>query len=108
MLPGVLAGSDVEIGAYVYTHHHVHIGHDAVLGNFVSVASGTLIGGGAQISEGADFGLGATVLPNLRIGCWSRIGAGAVVTKDVPENVTVVGVPARVVSQREPGWHLHI
>jgi serine acetyltransferase len=30
------------------------------------------------------------------------------VTKDVPENVTVVGVPARIVSRREPGWHLHV
>jgi sugar O-acyltransferase (sialic acid O-acetyltransferase NeuD family) len=108
LLPGLLAGSDASIGAHVYTHHHVHLGHDAVLGNFVSVASGTLIGGGAQIGEGVDFGLGAIVLPKVKIGGWSRIGAGSVVTEDVPENVTVVGAPARVVSRREPGWHLHI
>jgi sugar O-acyltransferase (sialic acid O-acetyltransferase NeuD family) len=107
VLAGLLTGSEVAIGDHVYTHHNVHIGHDAVLGNYVSVAPGTLIGGRAQIAEGVDFGLGATVLPNIKIGCWSRIGAGSVVTKDVPENVTVVGVPARIVSRREPGWQLH-
>lgn len=106
ILPGLLAGSDVAIGNHVYTHHHVHLGHDTVIGDFVSVASGTLIGGGSKIGEGTSFGLGATVLPNRKIGCWSQIGAGSVVTEDVPENVTVVGVPARVVSRRQPGWHL--
>jgi acetyltransferase EpsM len=101
LFPGLLAGTDISIGSHVYTHHHVHLGHDSMLGDFVSIASGVLIGGGARIGEGAELGLGATVLPNIRVGSWSRVGAGAVVTKDVPENATVAGVPARVISRRE-------
>jgi acetyltransferase EpsM len=88
LFPGLLAGTDISIGSHVYTHHHVHLGHDSMLGD-------------ARIGEGAELGLGATVLPNIRVGSWSRVGAGAVVTKDVPENATVAGVPARVISRRE-------
>ena len=42
-------------------------------------------------------GAGAKVLGNLRIGKNSRIGAGSVVVKDVPENTVVVGVPAKII-----------
>ncbi len=106
LFPGLLAATDIVIGAHVYTHHHVHIGHDNVIGDFATIAPGAFLGGGVQIGEGADFGLAVTVLPEVRIGRWSRIGAGAVVTRDVPDNATVVGVPARIVSQREPDWQL--
>jgi len=42
----------------------------------------------------------------LRVGEWSIVGAGAAVVKDVPPNVTVVGIPARVMRTRPEGWHL--
>ena len=48
------------------------------------------------MEEGALVGIGAIVLPRVRIGAWSTVGAGAVVTADVPPAVTVMGVPARV------------
>lgn len=47
------------------------------------------------IDEGASIGANATILPGLKIGKNSMVGAGAVVTKDVPENAVVVGNPAR-------------
>ncbi|WP_262422983.1 acyltransferase [Brevundimonas denitrificans] len=40
-------------------------------------------------------GLGARVLPGVRIGAWAVVGAGAVVMKDVADGQTVAGVPAR-------------
>jgi sugar O-acyltransferase (sialic acid O-acetyltransferase NeuD family) len=102
LFAGLLAGSDVRIGCHVLTHHHVHLGHDCVLEDFVTVAPGSLIGGGAHIGEGAELGMGARVLPKVRIGCWTRIGAGAVVTRDIPDHAVAYGVPARVVSMQEP------
>jgi acetyltransferase-like isoleucine patch superfamily enzyme len=50
-------------------------------------------------------GTGAAVIQGVEIGSWSVIGAGAVVTTDIPANVTAVGVPAAPVRQRETGWH---
>jgi serine acetyltransferase len=47
-------------------------------------------------------GTHAAVLPRIRIGRWATVGAGAVVTQDVPDFATVVGVPAKVIRIAEP------
>jgi acetyltransferase-like isoleucine patch superfamily enzyme len=44
-------------------------------------------------------GLGARILPNLQIGRRCTIGAGAVVTKNLPDGATAVGIPARIASR---------
>jgi acetyltransferase-like isoleucine patch superfamily enzyme len=49
------------------------------------------------VKKCASIGSGATILPGVTIGEGAMIGAGSVVTKDVPDNVTVVGNPARPV-----------
>ena len=48
------------------------------------------------VKSGASIGANSTILPNLTIGEGSVVGAGSVVTKDVPDGVTVVGNPARI------------
>jgi acetyltransferase-like isoleucine patch superfamily enzyme len=53
------------------------------------------------IGFGADIGTNATVLPGVHVGAHSIVGAGAVVTTDVPEYSVVAGVPARVIRYRE-------
>jgi acetyltransferase-like isoleucine patch superfamily enzyme len=58
------------------------------------------------IGAGADIGTNATVLPGVHIGPHSIIGAGAVVTADVPEYAIAAGVPARVVRLRRPSKSL--
>jgi acetyltransferase-like isoleucine patch superfamily enzyme len=45
----------------------------------------------------AFLGIGAKVIPGVKIGAGTTVGAGAVVIEDLPENVTAVGVPARVI-----------
>jgi acetyltransferase-like isoleucine patch superfamily enzyme len=48
------------------------------------------------VGDNVSIGTGAVIMCGINIGCNSVIGAGAVVTKDVPENCTVVGIPARI------------
>ncbi len=48
------------------------------------------------VREGASIGAGVVVLPGVTIGCWALVGAGAVVTRDVPDQAIVTGNPARV------------
>jgi acetyltransferase-like isoleucine patch superfamily enzyme len=57
--------------------------------------------GGARVEEGASIGAGAVILPGVTIGARSLVGAGAVVTRDIPPNAVVAGNPARIVGQRD-------
>ena len=51
------------------------------------------------VCKGASIGGGAVILPGLRIGVGSTVGAGALVTKDVADGVTVIGSPAREIAK---------
>jgi acetyltransferase-like isoleucine patch superfamily enzyme len=56
-----------------------------------------------KVGLGADIGMNASILPGVQVGAHSIIGAGAVVTRDVPEYAIAAGVPARVVRDRREG-----
>ena len=53
--------------------------------------------GRVDVSSYTHIGANATILPDIKIGKNSIIGAGSVVTKDVPDNVVVLGVPAKII-----------
>jgi len=85
--------------------HSIVIGETAVVGNNVSMLHSVTLGGTGKedgdrhpkIRNGVLIGAGAKILGNIEIGHCSRIAAGSVVLKAVPNNVTVAGVPARVI-----------
>jgi acetyltransferase-like isoleucine patch superfamily enzyme len=55
-----------------------------------------------RICAGADIGVNSIILPGVTVGREAIVGAGAVLTKDVPDYATVAGVPARVIGWRKP------
>jgi acetyltransferase-like isoleucine patch superfamily enzyme len=56
-----------------------------------------------SVGRGADIGMNASILPGVHVGAHSIVGAGAVVTHDVPDYAIVAGVPARVLRDRREG-----
>lgn len=92
---GATVCADARIGRHAILNTNASIDHDCVLGDFAFVGPGAALGGTVIVGDGAFIGIGATVLPNLRIGRDAIVGGGAVVVRDVPDGVSVVGVPAR-------------
>ncbi len=64
------------------------------------VMDGELLFAPVTLDDGCDLGVGAIILPGVRIGRGAQVGAGAVVTRPVPAGAIVAGVPARVVGNR--------
>lgn len=102
---GCILTTHVRIGAHVHVNLASTISHDVVLGDFVTLAPGVHLAGNVTVEAGCDIGIGAVVIPQRRVGAGCVIGAGAVVISDIPPDSVAVGVPAKVVKQRDPAWH---
>lgn len=103
---GALITTDIAIGAHVHINIGCTIGHDSVIGDFTTLNPCVNISGGAVLGHGCEIGTGGIVLPKIQIGDWSIIGAGSVVNRNLPDNITAVGVPAKPIKARVPGWQL--
>jgi sugar O-acyltransferase (sialic acid O-acetyltransferase NeuD family) len=99
--PGSVVCSHVSITTNVRLGRHVHvnlnstIGHDSRIRDYVTINPLVAVSGDVTLEEGVTMGTHSSILQGLRVGAGSFVGAGAVVVKDVPSGVTVVGVPAR-------------
>lgn len=102
---GSILTNQIRIGDHVQLNLDCTVGHDTQVGDFVTVSPGVHISGNVRLGMGSFIGTGASIIEKRDVGEWSIVGAGAVVSADVPPNSTVVGVPARVIKTREPGWH---
>jgi UDP-3-O-[3-hydroxymyristoyl] glucosamine N-acyltransferase len=87
-----------SVDDFTYIMGRCNIGHDAQVGKRCEIADGAIVGGHCDVGDDVRIGLNATILPYKKVGDGARIGAGAVVTKDVPAGETWAGVPARPIS----------
>ena len=99
IMAGVIIQSDVKIGRQCIINTKVSIDHECILEDGIEVTPGATLCGNIYVEENAWICAGAIILPRLRIGSNSIIGAGSVVTKDVPSNTLVYGVPARAIKR---------
>ena len=89
---GIIVGAFAEIGDEVTIMQNVTVGR-----------KDTPAGGAPRIGRRVLLSTGATILGDISIGDFARIGAGALVTEDVPAGCTAVGVPARVTNCPQAG-----
>lgn len=95
---GIDIGASVGIGpgVRILTSKHGEAGRS------VPILDSPIELGEVVVEDDADIGVGAILLPGVRVGRGAQIGAGAVVTSDVPAYSIAAGVPARVLRERPP------
>ena len=99
---GALANIDpgCRIGGFTIINKLVNLSHDTIVGKGAHVTAGSIVAGHCSIGDMAFLGIGSKVIENIHVGRGSIIGAGAVIISDIPDNVTAVGCPARIIKYR--------
>ena len=110
-LTGIEIHPGATIGKRVFIDHGmgVVIGETAVIGDDCTLYHGVTLGGTSwnkgkrhpTLEQGVVIGAGAKVLGPITIGKNAKIGSNAVVVKDVPEDATAVGIPARILEEEK-------
>ena len=108
---GIEIHPGARIGKRFFIDHGmgVVIGETTIIGDDVLIYQGVTLGGTGKdlgkrhptLGNFTTIGAGAKVLGNITIGDYSSIGAGSVVIDNVPEHCTVVGIPGRIVKQKQ-------
>lgn len=106
--PSAELGAGVFVGPLAVVHARARVGahailntssvveHDCALGTNIHVAPTAALGGNVRVGPDTLIGIGAKALPGARVGARCVVGAGSVVLRAVGDDLTVVGVPARV------------
>lgn len=89
----------------IVVHYNVKIGKNCTLHQFVTI-DGDGRGKTPVIGDSCFIGSGAVIVGDIKIGNNATVGANAVVTKDVPDNATVGGVPAKILHYNHPGMFI--
>lgn len=92
---------NITLRAFAFVNLDCTIGHESTIGEGCVLNPSVNISGGVTIGFGTLMGTGAQIIQYLSVGKNATVGAGAVVTKDVADGMTVVGIPAKALGGKK-------
>ncbi|WP_300297289.1 acetyltransferase [Anaerosolibacter sp.] len=95
VMAGVVINSSSKIGKGCIINTSSSLDHDNVIEDYVHISPGVNLAGTVKIGKGSWIGIGSVVSNNVNLCSGCKVGAGAVVVKDITESGTYVGVPVR-------------
>jgi sugar O-acyltransferase (sialic acid O-acetyltransferase NeuD family) len=102
ILGNAVITNGVIIGEGCLINPNCTISHDAVIGDYVEISPGVSVTGNSNVGSFSSLGTNSVILPKISLGKNVIVGAGAVVTRPVPDNTMVVGMPAVVKKKLDP------
>jgi sugar O-acyltransferase (sialic acid O-acetyltransferase NeuD family) len=100
IMAGALVQPGTRLGDNAIVNTGACIDHDCLIEAHAHIAPGVTLSGAVHIGKGSHIGTGVTIIQGIKVGAASIVGAGAVVIRDVPDGVTVAGVPAALLASR--------
>lgn len=99
VMAGIVINSSTRIGKGCIINTNSSLDHDNVIEDYVHISPGASLAGTVKVGKGSWLGIGSVVSNNVSICSSCKLGAGAVVVKDITEPGTYVGVPVRRVDR---------
>ena len=99
VMAGAVVNAGVRVGSNAILNTGCSIDHDCMVADHVHICPGVRLAGDVHVGELSLLGIGTCVIPGIRIGGGSCVGAGSVVVRDVPSDSCAYGNPARVRTQ---------
>jgi sugar O-acyltransferase (sialic acid O-acetyltransferase NeuD family) len=100
LCPNVVLTTNVSLGRFIILNLGATVGHDARAGDWCTLSVHADVAGKAILGEAVFAGSHSFVLPGVRVGDRAVVGAGSVVTHNVPPGSTMFGVPAKLICTR--------
>jgi len=100
IMAGAIINASAEIGDGAIINTNAGVDHDCRIGRGAHIGPGSTLAGNVEIGCESFLGARTCVIPGIRIGSRAIVGAGSVVVRDIPDDVTAMGVPARITNVR--------
>ena len=97
VMQGAIIQSGSTIGRHCIVNTGASVDHDSNISDFVHISPHSTLCGNVTVKEGSWIGAGTTIIPGVKIGKWCVIGAGSVVTKDIPDYSLALGNRSKII-----------
>jgi sugar O-acyltransferase (sialic acid O-acetyltransferase NeuD family) len=97
VMGGAVINAQAKIGLGVIVNTGAIVEHDVEIGDYAHISPNASLGGASGTGPLVHMGIGSILLPRVRVGAGSIVGAGAVVLRDLSADVVAVGIPAKIV-----------